>query len=85
MAEASAHLRIINDRDNDDRSDLDTDLVMVRQAGAGLGLAFLGTEQRDLYITHVTRDEGSVERAPVSPAAGVTSEQPPQAPPAPSL
>ena len=52
MTEASAHLRIINNRDNDDGSDLDTDLVMVRQAGAGLGLALLGTEQGHLHIAH---------------------------------
>ena len=62
----------------------DTDLVTVRQTRAGLCLALLRTEQRDLHIGHVTCDEGSVERAPVSPAAGVTSEQPPQDPPAPT-
>ena len=52
VAEASAHLSRINDRDNDDRSDLDTDLVRVRQTGAGLRLALLGAEQRHLHTAH---------------------------------
>ena len=63
----------------------DTDLVTVRQTRAGLCLALLRTEQRDLHMTcDMTCDDGSVERAPESPAAGVTSEQPPQDPPAPT-